>query len=267
MLISSFSFSQDFPIRGEIYDYEVGDVFHYKTEHTQGTPDSYGTETTLNNIIVIDKYFSIDNDTVFYQLFVEKLVFNDWNDEEEFFEFDNTIFETNLNDYFTGDTAYENQNIYNGRLTVYYTDYWTNGNASSLDQCIHTIGIGESNSIYNNCDGAPTYYCDNIEKNIVYYKKGDEEWGVPQIIVGMDELSDKNKFSIFPNPASDFININTKEKSEIQIFNSTGQLILSQNANSINTRLDISDFSTGVYFLNIMDEDGLIIGKSKFLKH
>ena len=56
---------------------------------------------------------------------------------------------------------------------------------------------------------------------------------------------------IYPNPAKDNIvieNINFSINS-IDIYNITGQLVMSKNVNSMNTVLNISDFQKGVYLL------------------
>jgi hypothetical protein len=36
---------------------------------------------------------------------------------------------------------------------------------------------------------------------LVYYKKGDEEWGTPLVIVGVDEAKTLHDVKVYPNPA------------------------------------------------------------------
>jgi hypothetical protein len=137
-------------------------------------------------------------------------------------------------------------------------DEWTTEVSHKTVGCgevyLHTNTIGPDNPFFS-------------ERQLVYFKKGNEEWGTSNLIpfIGLSH-HEKKQSIVIPNPASDHIKISTKENSEIQIFNSTGQLILSQNANTVNTQLDISAFPAGVYFLNLLDSKGLIFGKSKFLK-
>jgi hypothetical protein len=59
VLISGTASSQDFPARGEIYDFNIGDVFHTYLSASIGMAD-------LQNIEIVDKYFSQNSDTVFY---------------------------------------------------------------------------------------------------------------------------------------------------------------------------------------------------------
>ncbi|MFN0082084.1 MAG: DUF4832 domain-containing protein [Ferruginibacter sp.] len=64
--------------------------------------------------------------------------------------------------------------------------------------------------------------------------------------------SNKSKLSIYPNPASDFIHIQTDsyEKEEIQIYNSIGQLI--KTAAFLNTgKIDVSEFKNGIYIIRL----------------
>ncbi len=72
--------------------------------------------------------------------------------------------------------------------------------------------------------------------------------------VGIENLSTE-KITIYPNPASDFITINTSEKASIKVFDITGKLKISENLTG-NT-LNISTLSEGVYFISIQTETGV----------
>ena len=56
--------------------------------------------------------------------------------------------------------------------------------------------------------------------------------------------------SIFPNPASGFVNINCNESSKVDVYSLSGQQLLSTNFNTSH-RIDVSGFSTGVYILKM----------------
>jgi len=57
--------------------------------------------------------------------------------------------------------------------------------------------------------------------------------------------------SIFPNPAKDILNIKgiTSEDSNIEIYNTIGKLVLSHYSITNNTRIDISNLNSGLYFI------------------
>jgi hypothetical protein len=79
--------------------------------------------------------------------------------------------------------------------------------------------------------------------------------------VGLDDESDKEEanfsFSIFPNPTQNTINL-TIEKSylaknnSLKLYDLNGRLIKEFNPNS--TTIDLSNFSSGLYFIRYQDE-------------
>ncbi len=76
-------------------------------------------------------------------------------------------------------------------------------------------------------------------------------------------------FSITPNPASDYIDINIErtpslENNTVQIFDSAGQLISTVVMNgTISTRIDVSSMHDGYYFARIISKDK--ISTEKFM--
>ena len=66
----------------------------------------------------------------------------------------------------------------------------------------------------------------------------------------------KNKFTIFPNPCSDILNVDAEAKyTNMQIINSLGQVIKEENVISQNNKntIDIKDLPEGVYLLKLLD--------------
>lgn len=60
-------------------------------------------------------------------------------------------------------------------------------------------------------------------------------------------------FSVYPNPASDYINITSEEKIDnIALYNSLGQLVLEKKGNTI--QLDIEGLKSGLYVLKIYSD-------------
>lgn len=77
----------------------------------------------------------------------------------------------------------------------------------------------------------------------------------------------KSTFSVYPNPASDLINITSSESNiaKITISDINGRVVKSFDFNNVSeTSLNISDLANGVYMLNF-DNDGVISTK-KFIK-
>jgi bilirubin oxidase len=73
---------------------------------------------------------------------------------------------------------------------------------------------------------------------------------------GINEINIENKFSIYPNPTTEMLNIisNDNEKFSVSIFNSFGQKMYSTQATS-NLKLETSNFGSGIYFIQIKAEN------------
>jgi len=81
---------------------------------------------------------------------------------------------------------------------------------------------------------------------------------------GINEFGNSSDISIFPNPASNSITIETPQKSFIEILNPQGQLIQRINTCGNNLTIDVSAFAKGLYFVKIKTEEGFAI--EKFVK-
>ena len=73
-------------------------------------------------------------------------------------------------------------------------------------------------------------------------------------------IDDKNKYTVFPNPANDVLNIQGKNVSSIKIFNIHGNIVLSKNVNN-NKKVDISILNKGMYLVELEDYFGFKINK------
>ena len=74
------------------------------------------------------------------------------------------------------------------------------------------------------------------------------------------ESIDQNSINIYPNPFSNFINIDLNKSligGEVNLFDVLGRLRLTQNINSTNFRIDLSQFNlkNGVLFLKIRNKN------------
>lgn len=78
-----------------------------------------------------------------------------------------------------------------------------------------------------------------------------------------------NTFEIFPNPASDVLNVSYNEKLykdiETEIFSYDGKLLKKQHINSQNKLIPISDFPTGNYILKVFNK-GVYLHSKSFIK-
>jgi len=209
--------SQEISTRGEIYDFEIGDVFHH-TSHFEA-PDH--EEDEVWNIQIIDKY-EIQPLQLVYVHDISKRSSVNGNPYEYIFYID-TIYIDNLDGLINNgiDTVYTHPNFYNGRVINTY------------EKWIDPYSVERQHWV-NGC-GRVYYYIwweyDRVgwDNELVYYKKGEEEWGTPSII-GIEE--NKGAFQNllnYPNPFTSTTTLSyTLDKPStvtISIFNPQGQLI------------------------------------------
>jgi hypothetical protein len=73
----------------------------------------------------------------------------------------------------------------------------------------------------------------------------------------------KLQFSVYPNPTTGYITLNTLDKIlEVEVISFNGQTLKTVNPTS--SKIDVSELNNGVYMLRIRTQDG--IGYSKFIK-
>ena len=72
-----------------------------------------------------------------------------------------------------------------------------------------------------------------------------------------------NGFDLFPNPSNDKIYI-TNENQKIQqlkIYNNLGALVYENNSNQLHYSIDVSPFSKGLYYVNVLSFDAILTKK------
>ncbi|MCB9335073.1 MAG: T9SS type A sorting domain-containing protein [Flavobacteriales bacterium] len=73
-------------------------------------------------------------------------------------------------------------------------------------------------------------------------------------VASVNSFDKEVSLKVYPNPASDFITIETVDKiSEIKLFNQVGEEVL----NTKELIIDVSDFPIGVYFLQVSTSKGV----------
>ncbi|MCJ8155415.1 T9SS type A sorting domain-containing protein [Chryseobacterium sp. SSA4.19] len=72
-------------------------------------------------------------------------------------------------------------------------------------------------------------------------------------LLDVNETNKQNNITVYPNPTSDVININSKSKiSKIEIHSADGKLILSKDIQGISASVNINTLPSGVYFVNTL---------------
>ncbi len=85
---------------------------------------------------------------------------------------------------------------------------------------------------------------------------------VDTMVTSIGESSFENKFSIYPNPTLDELNITSinNEKFSVSIFNALGEKLSSRQV-ATSGRLSLANYSNGMYFLQVATDQGLYTQK------
>jgi Secretion system C-terminal sorting domain len=103
--------------------------------------------------------------------------------------------------------------------------------------------------------------------------------GVDQYVMFLDNISItgtlsndeffSNKFNTYPNPAKDLVTISSSENiniNSVSIADINGRTVKSVELNNVSeTQINVSDLTSGVYFMNIYAADGKAV--KKFIKN
>ena len=111
-------FAQDFPTIGEVYNYEIGDVFHIVDLHKiQASSSEDYWDSTIKVLEVTHKVYSVDHDTVCYQVLLKSKQFSIEHPDPVYDETYYDLCYTNLDQEFLGDTLLQNSDDYNDHCT------------------------------------------------------------------------------------------------------------------------------------------------------
>ena len=67
------------------------------------------------------------------------------------------------------------------------------------------------------------------------------------------ENNEGNALAVYPNPASDVLNINTNDNARVNVYAVTGELVIAENVSD--SRLNIENLNAGVYMIEVITEN------------
>lgn len=116
----------------------------------------------------------------------------------------------------------------------------------------------DSNNPFNYAIAQLPYFTtlgDKLFFRAQYDENGYELWTVTADDAMAVLDVNKNKFSVYPNPADDVINISGDSQiSSVQIYDYSGKLLLSNSANSKKLQLNVSSLPKGNYVVKVLSE-------------
>ncbi len=154
---------------------------------------------------------------------------------------------------------------------------WINNEAFSYNHDLNGNSINGECLVYNDGSWLPNnemldvYTGNTISDNVFGYRYTAKYTSVSPsyVITGISESSEDVAISIYPNPASDFVNIenlpsNAGNNTTVSVYDNNGHLALQQLTQQSTLNINISQLSHGMYFMRIESSDGII--EKKFVK-
>jgi len=207
--------------------------------------------TAGNNWVGLNEFIRED-------ILERKVYYRDINSETDklLFDFsleigDTLVNDLILNDFYIVDTIVDYQ-LLNGTIVKKFVFEEIVANNELF---CYMEGIGSSNGVLNHFgDGigfGSELLCVDLNSELIY--DGDCSGYVLET-----EEENQNKFHIYPNPTSDFINIEFENllHSKVQVIDATGRPVQSIQLNDSPQRINLENLNPGIYFLVINNDLG-----------
>lgn len=158
--------------------------------------------------------------------------------------------------------------MFNDMFNMYVTQ--SGSSSTSLFQMIMdyklTFSDGSDTTIRLYQENNLEQYAIDFGKQVVNIQVDPDNWTferVNTLIVGSPEKSIHNYFSMYPNPATDQVNLafGKDQLREIKISDASGKLLVSSKVSGLNHQLDISGLPAGIYFISVSSNSGSMVKK------
>lgn len=74
---------------------------------------------------------------------------------------------------------------------------------------------------------------------------------------GITNNAEENVISVFPNPASEFLNVQSSEMATLSIHDVSGRIIFQSKVQATEFHLDLSNFTTGYFIIQLQTKTGV----------
>lgn len=264
----------------DVHDYQVGDEIHVLYQKLIWGDDDYSIQDTWKTIY---KYLERENhqDSVVYVIDVKESRKREWLPSDSIVTTytRDTIIQVvkpdSLFDKLPGEPIINipenSQNAYvyqmknysrtqkilpsmHGILYFSSDDCW---NYPTADGCVLDKG-------YIQGLGGPYYHCewwfDSYNRELVYYKKGDEIWGTPLIVTGIQEEYQVDHVVVYPNPGSGnfWIKHSINEPLTFELMDLHGKVLITEKLETNKHFLDLNNFNSGIYIYQLRNHTSIV---------
>jgi hypothetical protein len=278
VILSCRTYGQDLPTIGEIFDFKVGDEFHYKANISYSIPPHAQRlkiigridDTTKNAIKYVrawDNYSStfepLPEPHLIYRSkqYIDTLVVELIDSTIDWYIFPDRLSSILEDSSFHIDVSFGYYDDLCHSST--YTFQWTYSNMPGYGDYYEQLFAGGLGRISSYVIYEGTFAEQGVK--MVYYYKGDSTCGIPDttIVTKLTTLSQNKSISISPNPCSDYISImslNPDLESRIRIIDLSGKLIIQSVVRSTNN-IDVHGLKSGIYLLQVIQSKNVYTAK------
>jgi len=278
----------------EVYDFQVGDEFHY---HILDTYGSIGMESKVIKTVVSKTVYG-NNDSVHYS--VERctkswypmpppntqtshdtvtlsfnfhalaedpsvsllpdeflhVTFFSTNDVLPLAARKGEVYNNRLVQQFNSQGLYYNGTCYNDPFEVYGPEYW------------YSSGLGCTLVYRLEADINVHQY----REELVYFRKGTETWGTPvagncdALLTGTKEISPEQGMAVYPNPAISEIRVSIQpavKPGKYTLTDLSGRQVSGGKVAGNSFVIQRNQLAGGIYLLIVTDADGRMVSRSK----
>ena len=266
-----------------VFDFNVGDVFHYS--------GYYNFKSIYFKIIktILAKTITPNHDSIIYTVdYCNNLgsVHDTATEIYDSSDYLNPYSSIGLPQEFqriNDDQAYSfdaNLSAYNQRFAKslylefshFYDTCWHNGFFEIGTHFTFTKGLGKTYYFHVDFTGFEQY-----RSELVYYEKGNEIWGTPVasdcnelMSISPEKSNSAAVIQIIPNPIENSASVFVRGPGNYYhlsfvLYDYSGKLILKEQINSNLFNLNRGDLPAGLYILALYDTNDVIIGRKKII--
>jgi len=159
---------------------------------------------------------------------------------------------------FSWDNDYRDMYIYDGdgNRVLKTHSHWVSGAWVDQNRTVDTYDANKNKhkETFDKWD-VPTSAWITQNNNYFYWEQYEENQGI-------SDMESNYNVVVYPNPVSAYLNIESPFSiQKLDIFNSTGQIVMSTLPAENRVNLDLSNFTNGIYFLQLQTINGKISKK------
>lgn len=257
---------QELPTIGEVFDFNIGDEYHYQNEVWYGLSQK-------SRHIIIDVEYALDSTSVTYTKVIDGYDYNLPGDSTSFGP--DTVLETytNLDSslYSIDILLNQNYNFFDDDLCgVESIGAWAKTGPPVGNPVTKIWAIGLGLTYHKEHQVPPKAPGVVFKKELIYYIKDGEECGLSLILsVGDNSPRDLQNVVVFPTLFDDMITVESEYNDALifRLYSVTGQEIINERINSASTQIDLSFVNSGSYIYLIQnDKNGITINSGILVK-